>query len=258
LDLVKEHQKTKLPKREASHPLLFLHIPKTAGTSLRALFSERIPRSQIAVLDPPISSEAREQVTKQRANLRLLMGHLYFGIDEQLGLFADYVTFLRDPVARIASFWKHQQTHKHAEFHAEAKRGMSLREFVESERTLQTDNHMTRILIGTAESGLLDGSLKRIEESRYLEKALAHARSRFRFIGFMEHYEASARALGKTLDWPEPATTKPRLNALNSTACSLDQGTIEAIRRHNALDIALYETLAAEATWLSNAKPLVH
>ncbi len=86
----------------------------------------------------------------------------YFGIDEQLGFRGDYVTFLRDPVARVVSFWKHQQTHRHAAFHAQVKAGMTLREFVNSCQTLQTDNHMTRILVGSCAPGMLDGAMKQI------------------------------------------------------------------------------------------------
>lgn len=237
--------------RRSDNPLVFLHIPKTAGTSLRALLSKQIPDQAMVILDPPLAAGTKAEFTQRLPQMRALMGHLYFGVDEQLGFRADYVTFLRDPVARVVSFWKHQQTHAHSAFHAQVKAGVTLREFVNSCQTLQTDNHMTRILVGTCAPGMLDGSINRIADERYLQIALDNVAQRFRFVGFVEHFDASIRALFEALGWPVKAKWDKRLNVLRSARDELDDATLEAIRRHNALDLALYQQLLDSAPWIS-------
>jgi hypothetical protein len=239
--------------RRADDPLVFLHIPKTAGTSLRSLLQEQIADEALVILDPPLTAGTRREFTRRLPQMRALIGHLFFGVDEQLGFHGDYVTFLRDPVARVVSFWKHQQTHAHSAFHAQVKAGLTLRELVNSCQTLETDNHMTRILVGSCAPGMLDSSMNRITDARYLQIALANVAQRFRFVGFMEHFDDSVRALFEALGWPVKAKRHKRLNVLRSAKDTLDDATLEAIRQHNALDLALYQTLLDAAPWL-NAK----
>ncbi|MGB5742461.1 MAG: sulfotransferase family 2 domain-containing protein, partial [Sedimenticolaceae bacterium] len=221
-----------------------------AGTSLRSLLKKQIAGEAMVILDPPLAADTKAEFTRRLPQMRALKGHLYFGVDEQLGFRGDYVTFLRDPVARVVSFWKHQQTHAHSAFHAQVKAGVTLREFVNSCQTLQTDNHMTRILVGTCAPGMLDGSMNRITDERYLQIALDNVAQRFRFVGFVEHFDDSVRALFEALGWPVEAKWGKRLNVLRSAEDALDDATLEAIRQHNALDLALYQTLLDAAPWL--------
>jgi len=239
-----------LDTEQQSRPLVFLHIPKTAGTSLRILLRRQLDNNGLVTLDPPWSPDHKAAITERLPRMQALLGHLYFGIDEQLGFHARYATFLRDPVARVVSFWKHQQTHPNSRFHAQAKSGMSLREFVDSTQTIQTNNHMTRILVGTREAGLLDDSKSCIRDERYLRIALDNVRQRFCFIGFMEHFNESVRTLFEVMDWPAVKVPAGRHNVLGSDAATLDEATRKTIQEHNALDLALYQHLAETSPWL--------
>ena len=236
-----------------TNPLVFLHIPKTAGTSLRQLLRERLSVEELIFLDPPLNADRQAEVARRLPRIRALLGHLYFGIDEQLGFHGDYVTFLRDPVARVVSFWKHQQTHPHAEYHDLVERGVSLREFVLSGQTHQTDNFMTRILVGTRAPGMLDGSLNQIDDERYLQMALDNVQQRFRFVGFVERFDESVQELFRTLGWPLSKAPAKKLNVLGSGSTPLDEATLAAIRKHNALDIALYQRLLQASPWQDKA-----
>lgn len=239
------------------HPLVFLHIPKTAGTSLRILLRRQLTANGLVTLDPPLPPGHKRAIAEQLPQMQALLGHLYFGIDEQLGFHARYATFLRDPVARVVSFWKHQQTHPHSKFHAQAKAGTSLRAFVASAATIQTNNHMTRILVGTSAPGLLDDSKSCVNDERYLEMALNNVRRRFCFIGFMEHFDDSVRALFAAMGWPAAKKPPGRHNTLRSDASTLDDETLQTIQQHNALDLALYERLAKTSPWLKKPCNLI-
>lgn len=230
--------------------LVFLHIPKTGGTSLRALFRHWLPDEAMRFVDPPLAPDDLAELSDPASDLRLIAGHLYFGIDEQLGFCGEYITFLRDPVERIVSFWTHQVRREQSEFHELARGGMTLHDFVEGGYTHQTNNLMTRILIGTSVPGILDGSLGHITERHYLRLALRNVETRFRFVGFMEQFDQSVTAMAKALDWPVGEVASARLNVLNSAAATIDDATLRLIRRHNALDLRLYNTLFWQSAWL--------
>ena len=105
--------------QSGQEPLFFLHIPKTAGTSVRKMLYELYRPREIF----PNMAEIRKQETlycnyqmfqqrlkQQKREIRLLMGHLPF----VAGDFPDarFFTFLRDPVQRALSNLKHFQRHK--------------------------------------------------------------------------------------------------------------------------------------------------
>jgi len=90
--------------------LLFMHIPKTAGTSMRLLLEQFFTKKQRVYLyggEPPgITLEAfRDLPTDEKEHVRLVYGHFRFGVHEWLPQKARYVTMLRDPVDRVVSLY---------------------------------------------------------------------------------------------------------------------------------------------------------
>ncbi|MCP5305433.1 MAG: sulfotransferase family 2 domain-containing protein [Chromatiaceae bacterium] len=247
-----------LASRTKHKPMVFLHIPKTAGTSLRQLLRQQLPGNALAVLDPPISTELRAKTIRLLPHMRVLIGHLYFGVDEHLGFHGDYGTFLRDPVARVVSFWRHQLAHEHSEYHKLAARGMTLREFVASGITHQTDNFMTRILVGTAAPGMLDGTLNRIDDQKFLDIALENVNRRFRFVGFVEYFDESIRRLVDLFGWLPQVQPPIKLNVSASTPPILDEATLKVINEHNRLDLALYDCLLQQSPWATRSDAPPH
>lgn len=86
--------------------LAFVHIPKTAGTSLVSAFKREFRRSRSLRLD-----EAKDLQRLERIELRrkydFLHGH--FGMMDVENIASEHVTVLRDPTARILSlynFWR--------------------------------------------------------------------------------------------------------------------------------------------------------
>ena len=85
--------------------LIFLHVPKTAGSTLRPIIDRHYAAGVICKLDVlPRDLEIFLNLPEQpRSKIRVLEGHLQFGLHEHLSVPVDYVTMLRDPVDRIIS-----------------------------------------------------------------------------------------------------------------------------------------------------------
>src|SRR5262252_5423022 len=88
---------------------IFLHIPKTGGTTLQDILRSSYPRDQVCTFkDPNRESEIenfKRLRPKKRERYRLIQGHLSFGFHRHLPGNSIYVTLLREPIARVLSFY---------------------------------------------------------------------------------------------------------------------------------------------------------
>src|SRR5205814_3759067 len=87
--------------------VLFMHIPKTAGSAFRRAISANYRESEIAYVYPTrpgfLVSDLRELPLEQRRAFRLVVGHFQFGVHEALPQDAQYITIVREPSTRVLS-----------------------------------------------------------------------------------------------------------------------------------------------------------
>ena len=90
---------------------IFLHIGKTAGTTLAAVLRQRYHGRAVFTYDSNDPQSASDQLERldptQLGRLRLVRGHLLFGIHAHLPQPALYISLLRDPRARLESTYRH-------------------------------------------------------------------------------------------------------------------------------------------------------
>src|SRR5438128_6438596 len=90
--------------------LIFLHIPKTAGTTLNRIIDWQYNPVSIFTVDPHRirATVARFKTfsEQRRRRFRVVRGHLLYGIHEFLPQGATYITMLREPVARLLSTYR--------------------------------------------------------------------------------------------------------------------------------------------------------
>jgi len=217
-------------------PLLFCHLPKSAGTSVRQALQSAGP-DLLEVYGGELRLGRPDAGFLRRWSARealpgVVIGHFSYGVHEFLGVPARYATFLREPVERVCSLYRHQLADAVAPWHASIAAGMTLGEFVDSGRTEQTNNHACRMFAGVVpQAGV------RVADREVLQRALHNLRDHFVCVGFVEEFEASMAALEKVIGLPLP---RSRLNVSPRTVAH-SEGDLEIVRRDNALDIELYE-----------------
>ncbi|MEM6679889.1 MAG: sulfotransferase family 2 domain-containing protein [Pseudomonadota bacterium] len=183
--------------------VLFLHIPKTAGTTVNAYFKARLGSSwhgQAVTL----TDEASPTLLALAAKARFIGGH--FGARTLRGLGPGLrVTFLRDPLDRLISAWRFRQSM------ADPRRRLP---FQRLEDALATDHPLVLTLFDNVQARQLaiaaehDAALP-LPRADWLDAAL-ETLSSFAIVGHQESFEADFRRLLGRLDLPAPETIARR------------------------------------------------
>lgn len=84
---------------------IFLHIPKAAGQSFTTYIRRQFPDdSHVSLNTLADSPKIVEKIPPEvRANLRIVTGHVHYGIHRYFSQECRYITLLRDPVQRVVS-----------------------------------------------------------------------------------------------------------------------------------------------------------
>jgi len=136
----------------------FIHIPKTAGTSLRELLYRNVaPELRLSVYpgnenDPSwVSYEKLSLNPESYQDRQYFIGHFNYGLHRILGVpdaECRYLTLLRNPVSRVVSLYKHFLSFPGSPEHDLIIDGqLSLLQFLQhGQASYQAINHMTKIL----------------------------------------------------------------------------------------------------------------
>jgi hypothetical protein len=224
--------------------VIFLHIGKTAGTTLRRILHRNFTRSATLLVESPVDVPARlrrEETIPAFAGLpesvrrqaRLIEGHTIFGLHEFVPRPSVYITILRDPLALAVSqysFVRRTPTHW---LHDTALR-MTFDEYLRSGVSLEMDNSQTRALAGDHSTPFGKCS------DELLETAKRNLDSHFGVVGLTERFDESLVLLKRTFGWSRlcyvPANVAPAQRRPPASDSAL-----RMLRDLNRLDIQLWE-----------------
>ena len=167
--------------------LIFLHIPKTAGTTFAVILERCYARSRVARVYPGIGLSVEELASlppSRLAALDCVMGHFDFGLHRHLPGPAVYATFLRDPVRQVVSRYRHIQSSRWHPLHHLVRDGAPIEEFV---RRLP-GNYLTRALCDVE---IEAGRPHTVLGEEHLARAKSNIEEHFALVGITERFDES-------------------------------------------------------------------
>lgn len=230
--------------------VVFIHVPKAAGTTFTAVLDGQFRREEICpayYLDEFFFSIPREQLL----HYRLLRGHYEWSV---LELLRDVrvITVLREPVSRAFSYYRFiRATKKHPKF--KVMQAKSFLDVLHDEELGKSIRNFQTLLFGR------DLDLERMRRNMAPETppiypwenrpgptpvSLERAKMRLAmcsFVGLQERFEDSLLLLAYTFGWPPPVNvSKLNVTPVESVPMGKDEEELVAIRDLNSMDIALY------------------
>jgi len=219
--------------------LLFLHVPKNGGTTLRSIVDLQYGPASVLTYynqtDRQLLDNVPYMLLKPDLPYRALIGHFHFGVHDPLPERVRYVTLLREPIARTIS-----------EYHERLATGPTRAELAKPDGTYLSlaealerypehyDNQQVRYIAGVREG--------RAVNEKDLARALANLDGHFAFVGTVERFDESLLLMGRRLGW-RPCVYD-RLNRKGGMRHATEQAVHERLLALNELDLRLYTAVA--------------
>lgn len=223
--------------------VIFVHIPKTAGSTFSTILARHYSRHTISTYSVDAVRDLIGYPETMRAEAHLLQGHFSYGVHGYLPNPAKYITFLRDPVDRVISLYYFGLERPAVYYHQRlVEEGLSLAEFVKEGITEETSNFQVRAIAGIVQPG--PEVFPPLDETT-LPLAKQRLAADFTAFGLTERFDESLVLFCRALRWSlwsgKLAYQRQNVTAKRKAVAEIAPETIELIRRHNALDLELYD-----------------
>jgi hypothetical protein len=244
-------------KRRSRRIVVFVHIPKTAGTTLSHLLRVNEPSGTMRApnifkggggyVKHPTYDRIVRRVGEER-KARLLWGHTPYGIHHHMKPDWDvrYITFLRDPVDRALSHYYHVlKLGREPKRHPVGELDDPIDELPPFDTELAPklalnsvhyipDNLQTRMLCGQSEPfGEVTDEM--------LEQAKENLRKRMTMFGLAERFDESLVLVKRRLGFANILYEDQRVNSERPRGDSIPEELRQAAERGNRYDRELYE-----------------
>jgi hypothetical protein len=218
--------------------IVFVHVPKTGGMTLRSILSRR--RRGIFAESMEEAKSLLDSLTEsEAAQLELVSGHVPYGVHEFVQRPVQYVTMLREPVQRVVShYWFVRNQPDHYLYAAIVEGNLSLREYAERGCALSGEIENGQVGMFSARA-----RMRECADEESLEEAKRVLRDHFAVVGTTERFDESVVAMQRTVGLTTPVYV--RRNIGPAPRGSVDPETRAAIEANNLLDLELYEYASA-------------
>jgi len=218
--------------------VIFLHVPKTAGTTLNRLIEWEYPLFEIYSIDPVFfrwsASHLWHLPAQRLKRMRMFKGHMFFGVHEILPQPATYITVLRDPIDRVISAFYFMRSYMlHPLYWKFRRENWTLEDFV---RRSPRDNAQCKI-IGVAE-------YEKPCTAEVCERAKDNLVRYFSVVGLSERFEESLALMKLRFGWKLQRYSSFNVTRTRPGKADIPRSTLDLIQEKNCFDISLYDCAA--------------
>lgn len=217
-----------------------MHVPKTAGTSLRKLFAHEAGPNGIAYVylapfgDDLHLSDLYGWPSHRVDALKVIFGHYPFGIDRELGRPGIYLTCLRETASRLASCYFQ---HVRGGFVGES----SLLDYIENWKPLDFDNYTVRLLSGVGHD--VPFGMLTMDHLRQAQHNLVNG---FDAFGLFEELQRSVGLFCEKTGMAPVELARENAAAPDQIAEQLSADELSTVVRRNNFDDELYALAKSE------------
>jgi hypothetical protein len=218
-------------EKEIDSIVIFLHIPKTGGCTLRQIINRQ---NQYNYFD---LRKLGATTIEERKKIKIATGHRFFGVHKEFPQIKfTYITLLRNPVERVISLFYFLSSGNHRIKIREWFRNITLADFVTNEEcdyfesldwVCSTANLQTRMISGKVEADL--------------EMAKNNLKNYFSVVGITERFDESLKVFQKKLGWKINGYSKENVTSNKPALAEIPAEIIEIIKSKNKKDLVLYQ-----------------
>jgi hypothetical protein len=221
------------------HTTIFVHISKTAGSTLHSIIEKQYPPENLVHLKgKPYIRDTIETFIhapdEEKTNIRLLTGHIHYGIHAYLPQNATYFSLLRNPTDRIVSdYYYILRTPTHPRYNIMTQNKMSIKDYIDA--GFVTANAQTKILAGMMFQNETDCTQKT------LDTAIQNIEKDFAVVGLTERFDETLLLFKNAFGWDNISYVKRNVTKNRPKVSELNSVDLEALNRLNEFDNQLYD-----------------
>lgn len=223
--------------------VVFHHVPKTAGTTMRALVRRQYPSGRTYILQDDAKYALLEafghMAQAERDNYELVMGHQAIRLANQLSS-PMVITFLRNPVSRVVSLYYYARDVRPEHPWHRVTNMLSIEQLYAEgihERWTELADGQCRSLT----SWTMFADMKKQFNWTALLEHLTLAQNARLVVGLTERFDESLLLMKRRLGWKRyPYNERKNTNKRKRSLPGVSDAARQAIADHNREDMALY------------------
>ncbi len=226
-------------------PIIHLHIPKAAGTTITTMFLSQFPREEVFQCGDNEFGLNHYQSNlffinlsdEEKARYRFIAGHVEFAVIQGYPAKHFSFTFLRNPISRINSMYHYIRQNTFHHLHpAIIENNLSMEGFCTAGLWHEIDNGMCRRISGIADSIPYGKCTDDV-----LQLAKYNLENNISFFGLQERFNESLFLLMYYLDAMELLNyRKSNITKVKKRDRDMSESERTAIESCNHLDLKLY------------------
>ncbi len=207
---------------------VFLHIEKTAGTSLVSYFKDIFGEDNFLYVRPDELKKLKEEGVLDEK--RMIAGHFGYRDIEKFMPDRKVITFLRDPIKRLESFYNYVKTMPETkDIITTASRRLDIDGFLDDCKRRDDRRFVNGMTFKLASDGPCS-----------LETALENLEN-IDFIGLQENFNESINMMAEKFDWPK-IESAPRVNVTKGKEKKdFSEDTMNTLKSLNNHDRIIYQ-----------------